>query len=90
LNSETLAQLCVKLEPTDSTIFEKLTLFDHLTAQTQIPFDWQPDVDILLLESPQIILTEKFHQQDHRSQLLDNASLLQQAWEKFLAANQQH
>ncbi|SFU83505.1 GHMP kinase [Xenorhabdus koppenhoeferi] len=90
LNSETLAQLCVKLEPTDSTIFEQLTLFDHLTAQTQIPFDWQPDVDILLLESPQIILTEKFHQQDHRSQLLDNASLLQQAWEKFRAANQQH
>ncbi|CEE93979.1 conserved hypothetical protein [Xenorhabdus nematophila str. Anatoliense] len=90
LNSKTLAQLCIRLEPTDSTIFERLTLFDHLTAQTQIPFGWQPDVDILLLESPHIILTEAFHQQNHHPQLLDTASLLQQAWKQFRLANQQH
>ncbi|MDC9594849.1 GHMP family kinase ATP-binding protein [Xenorhabdus sp. IM139775] len=90
LNSAELAQLCVKLEPTDSTIFRPLTLFDHLTAQTQISFDWQPDIDILLLESPQTILTEKYHQQDHHRQLLDTASLLQRAWQQFLTANQRH
>ncbi|MBI6550038.1 GHMP kinase [Xenorhabdus lircayensis] len=90
LNSTTLAQLCVKLEPTDSTIFERLTLFDHLTAQTQIPFDWQPDIDILLLESPQTILTTEYHQRDYRPQLLSGTSLLQQAWQQFLIANQQH
>ncbi|OTA20316.1 GHMP kinase [Xenorhabdus beddingii] len=90
LNSTELAQLCVRLEPTDSTIFERLTLFDHLTAQTQIAFDWQPDIDILLLESSQTLLTQEYHQQDHRRQLLDNAPLLRQAWQQFRTANQQH
>ncbi|PHM74327.1 GHMP kinase [Xenorhabdus kozodoii] len=85
-----LAQLCVKLEPTDSTIFKPLTLFDHLTAQTQIPFDWQPDIDILLLESPKTILTKAYHQQVHHSQLRANAPLLQQAWRQFCTANQRH
>ena len=32
----TLARLCVALEPTDSTLFRQLTLFDHNTAATQI------------------------------------------------------
>ncbi|PHM61464.1 GHMP kinase [Xenorhabdus ishibashii] len=90
LKSTELAQLCVKLEPTDSTIFRQLTLFDHLTAQTQIPFDWQPNIDILLLESPQIILTEEYHQQDHHAQWRDNTCLFQQAWWQFRTANQQH
>ncbi|KMJ44046.1 GHMP kinase [Xenorhabdus khoisanae] len=90
LNDTELAQLCVKLEPTDSTIFRQLTLFDHITAQTQLPFNWQPDVDILLLENQQTILTEEYHQQDHRRQLQDTASLLQQAWQQFRIANQQH
>ncbi|OTA14921.1 GHMP kinase [Xenorhabdus vietnamensis] len=90
LNSKELAQLCVKLEPTDSTIFKQLTLFDHLTAQTRISFNWQPDIDILLLESSQTILTEEYHQRDRHSQLWDNASLLQQAWLQFNTANQRH
>ncbi|MDX7991513.1 GHMP family kinase ATP-binding protein [Xenorhabdus littoralis] len=90
LDSMTLAQLCVKLEPTDSTIFERLTLFDHLTAQTQIPFDWQPDIDILLLESPQTILTEEYHQQDRHLRLLSSAPLLRQSWQQFRTAAQKH
>ncbi|SFN65943.1 GHMP kinase [Xenorhabdus japonica] len=90
LSSADLAQLCVKLEPTDSTIFRQLTLFDHLTAQTQISFDWQPDIDILLLESPQTVLTEEYHRQDRQSQLQNNVSLLQQAWLQFNTANQRH
>ncbi|WP_340620427.1 GHMP kinase [Xenorhabdus siamensis] len=90
LTSTELAQLCVKLEPTDSTIFEQLTLFDHLTGRTQIPFDWQPDIDILLLESPQTISTAAYHQQDHDAQLRDNAPLFRQAWLQFRTANQRH
>ncbi|CDH04329.1 conserved hypothetical protein [Xenorhabdus bovienii str. oregonense] len=90
LNSTTLAQLCVKLEPTDSTVFESLTLFDHLTAQTQIPFTWQPDIDILLLESRQTILTEEYHRRDRHQLLLESAPLLQQAWRQFRIANKYH
>lgn len=36
LDRSTLAQLCVSLEPTDSTVFRQLTLFDHNDASTQI------------------------------------------------------
>ncbi len=36
LDEPTLARLCVALEPTDSTLFRQLTLFDHNTAATQI------------------------------------------------------
>ena len=35
LDEPTLARLCVALEPTDSTLFRQLTLFDHNTAATQ-------------------------------------------------------
>lgn len=36
LDETTLAQLCVSIEPTDSTVFHQLTLFDHNNAATQI------------------------------------------------------
>lgn len=35
LDETTLAQLCVSIEPTDSTVFHQLTLFDHNNAVTQ-------------------------------------------------------
>ncbi|MBA5838793.1 GHMP kinase, partial [Morganella morganii] len=61
LSPETLAELCVAVEPTDSTLFSSLTLFDHQTAETQISLGWAPDLKLLLLESPDVVLTEDFH-----------------------------
>ena len=37
LDESTLAQLCVSLEPTDSTVFRQLTLFDHNDASRKLP-----------------------------------------------------
>jgi L-threonine kinase len=61
LDEATLARLCVSLEPTDSTLFRQLTLFDHNTAATQIACGSQPQLDLLVLESPATLLTTDYH-----------------------------
>ncbi|AJJ11250.1 hypothetical protein CH64_1336 [Yersinia rohdei] len=88
LCDESLAKLCVALEPTDSTIFKNLTLFDHQTAQTQLPFPWLPDIDIVLLESPQTLLTEEFHKRNRHSLLVKQAPNLAKAMQQFQLANE--
>ncbi len=50
LDETTLAQLCVSIEPTDSTVFHQLTLFDHNNAATQIACEPPPPIDLLVLE----------------------------------------
>ncbi|WP_278807871.1 GHMP kinase [Obesumbacterium proteus] len=87
LSAEQLAALCVAIEPTDSTIFKNLTLFDHQTAQTQRHFPWLPALDIVLLESPQRIITEEFHRRDRQSLLLNQAQNLENALIQFHLAN---
>jgi L-threonine kinase len=57
LDEPTLARLCVALEPTDSTLFRQLTLFDHNTAATQIACPPPPALDLLVLESPLTLRT---------------------------------
>lgn len=89
LSPQTLAKLCVGIEPTDSTLFPSLTLFDHQTAQTQIALDWSPDLKILLLESLDIVLTEDFHKLDRLETLLEWESQLTQAWQLLLSASEQ-
>ncbi len=62
LDEPTLARLCVALEPTDSTLFRQLTLFDHNTAATQIACPPPPALDLLVLESPLTLRTTDYHQ----------------------------
>ncbi|UXD23080.1 Threonine kinase in B12 biosynthesis [Yersinia enterocolitica] len=88
LSDMALARLCVALEPTDSTIFKALTLFDHQTAQTQLPFSWLPDIDIVLLESSQTLVTAEFHQRNRHSLLLKQAPNLAKAMQQFRLANE--
>ncbi|WP_145539656.1 GHMP kinase [Yersinia kristensenii] len=90
LEEATLAALCVSLEPTDSTLFRQLTLFDHQTAATQISYDWQPEVDILLLESPHILNTEDYHRRHRQTALLASAASLERAWQLFTQAAERH
>lgn len=89
LDESALATLCVKLEPTDSTLFRQLTLFDHQTAASQIPGAWLPNVDILLLESPQRLNTADYHRRDRRQGLLEHAATLAQSWALFSQAMQE-
>lgn len=86
LDEPTLARLCVALEPTDSTLFRQLTLFDHNTAATQIACPPPPALDLLVLESPLTLRTTDYHQLPREPGLLANASRLQLAWEKVQQA----
>ena len=82
LDESTLAQLCVSLEPTDSTVFRKLTLFDHNDASTQIACEAQPQLDLLVLESPETLRTADYHRIPRHAGLQAGAPALKQAWEK--------
>lgn len=82
LDDVSLSQLCVALEPTDSTVFRSLTLFDHNTAQTRISCEHLPSLDILLLESPLTLRTEDYHRLPRRAALMSSADALDSAWRK--------
>ena len=86
LDDVTLSQLCVALEPTDSTVFRSLTLFDHNTAQTRISCEHIPALDVLLLESPLTLRTEDYHRLPRRAALITNAEILDTAWRKVQRA----
>lgn len=86
LDETTLARLCVSLEPTDSTLFRQLTLFDHNTAATQIACRSQPQLDLLVLESPATLLTTDYHRLPRLEKLHAHSASLQQAWEKVQQA----
>ncbi|QMI05640.1 L-threonine kinase [Citrobacter sp. RHB25-C09] len=86
LNESTLAQLCVSLEPTDSTVFRQLTLFDHNDASTQVACGTQPELDLLVLESPQTLRTADYHRIPRQAGLDAGAPALKRAWEKVQEA----
>jgi len=81
-----LARLCVALEPTDSTFFQGLTLFDHQTAGTQITCQGLPRLDVLLLESPLTLTTAAYHRMARQQHLQANAATLDAAWRKVQLA----
>lgn len=86
LSESELAALCVSLEPTDSTLFRSLTLFDHLHARTQIACAPAPEFDLLVLESPRVLRTADYHRQPREAALRTHASTLAQAWENLQTA----
>lgn len=88
LSEQEIANICLQIEPTDSTIFEALTLFDHNNGKTQIGHNWSPELDILILESDARLITADYHQIDRRQTLLANAEKLEKAWRYFQDAAQ--
>ena len=86
LTEQEIADICLQIEPTDSTIFSDLTLFDHNTGQTQIGHNWSPELNILILESEQQLITADYHRLDRRHALLANAGKLEQSWIYFQEA----
>ncbi|WP_350342819.1 hypothetical protein PRVXT_002081 [Proteinivorax tanatarense] len=56
-----LAHLLTQVEPTDSTLFNKLTLFDHVTGSLIEQLGDVPSFSVLVLEKDSFIKTEEFH-----------------------------
>lgn len=90
LDEATLASLCVSLEPTDSTVFHRLTLFDHNHGATRIACDTAPAVDLLLLESPVTLRTADYHRLERTPLLQAHAPALDTAWTKIQQACARH
>ncbi|MBC1481523.1 GHMP family kinase ATP-binding protein [Listeria seeligeri] len=84
-----IAKLCLRLEPTDSTIFQTLTLFDHLKGTTIRSTEWLPKLGVVVLEPLTILETELFRQESHQNQLLQNEANLARGFALFEQAIRQ-
>ncbi|NDL63211.1 GHMP family kinase ATP-binding protein [Acerihabitans arboris] len=83
LDENTLARLCLRLEPTDSTVFKALTLFDHRHGSCRIPHSWLPQLDIIILESPHRLTTAACHRRIGDDELRAQAEPLDRVWRLF-------
>ncbi|EAH4436406.1 TPA: propanediol utilization protein [Listeria innocua] len=78
-----IAKLCLQLEPTDSTIFKSLTLFDHLRGSVIESSNWMPKLGVVVLEPLTVLETATYRQEDHHEQLLENEQQLAKAVQFF-------
>ncbi|MFT9493687.1 cobalamin biosynthesis protein [Anaerosolibacter sp.] len=83
LEGDTLAKICVSIEPTDSTIYEGLTLFDHLRGIRLESFDWSPEVDVIILESDHILDTQVFRKSDYSKERMEIQPRVEEAFRTF-------
>jgi L-threonine kinase len=83
LKNEELAKLCCEIEPTDSTIFARLTLFDHIKGRVIEEFEWSPDIKILVLELEDILDTQEFRKKDYGKVREENRKDIERAFSIF-------
>ena len=88
LNSQALAQICTSLEPSDSTFLHQLSLFDHNRGEIHQQFEWVPDLDVLIFESPTQLNTADYHQMPRKQKLKENEPQLSDAIHLFEQAIQ--
>ncbi len=79
LTEQKLAALCTRLEPTDSTLFSALTLFDHNQGTIYEQFGQLNNLNVLILESPVRLPTAAYHRLDRQPQLLASSPVLNRA-----------
>ncbi len=80
-----IAQLCIAIEPTDSTVFSDLTLLDHLHGMQIKPYGPPPRGRVLLLEGSGTINTLSFRKINREGLLKKNRRLLKKAMAAFEA-----
>lgn len=61
LSKEELARICTGIEPTDSTIFNTLTLFDHVGGNICRDYGKNIESNVILIEGIETIDTVSFH-----------------------------
>ena len=61
LSKEEVAKICTGIEPTDSTIFNTLTLFDHVRGDICRDYGKNIESGVILIEGIEIIDTVSFH-----------------------------
>lgn len=89
LSEDALAQICADIEPTDSTIFKTWTLFDHLRGVRIQSFDWNPKLDVLVLEGRDRLNTVNFRKHDFKGLRMQNKNKVEEAYATFLQSYEQ-
>jgi len=69
LSPQEVGRLAVNTEPSDSTLFPGLALFDHRNASLYEPLGPAPHLDILVLDGGGRVDTVRYNQRDHRALL---------------------
>lgn len=83
LGAEELGKLCCMIEPTDSTIFDKLTLFDHINGKIIKQYDWSSELKVMILEMNSIVNTEEFRKNDYSRVRYENKEEIEEAHRIF-------
>lgn len=78
-SEEEVAKICINIEPTDSTVFSHITLFDHLKGSFTKNYGNFPSCKVLLLEGRQSINTIDFRKTDHSDILKENYETMKKA-----------
>lgn len=86
LNNNELASLCCDIEPTDSTIFKNLTLFDHINGEIIQKHPWDFNSKILIMELKGTIDTQEFRKHDYSEIRIKNKKDIEKAYEIFCEA----
>lgn len=79
ITPQEMAKICLLLEPTDSTIFPSLTLFDHIRGEVIEESFWVPQFDVLVLEPLELLITEHYRKSKGVSPYADQALELEEA-----------
>ncbi|MBF9002584.1 MULTISPECIES: GHMP family kinase ATP-binding protein [Vibrio] len=79
LNQTDLAHLCTRLEPTDGTIFDTLTLFDHNNGEIIESLGTIDSMNVLVLESSINLETADYHRMKRFEKLQSSANQLDKA-----------
>lgn len=83
LTVKEISDLCISIEPTDSTIFPQLTLYDHLKGQSHKPLGQAPCMDILVLEPNNVLTTANYRRKHNQSKLKSSSKMLEKAAQKI-------
>ncbi|MBM7614721.1 GHMP family kinase ATP-binding protein [Alkaliphilus hydrothermalis] len=78
-----IAYLCVEIEPTDSTIFSEITLFDQLQGRFMKGYGHLPPCRVLLLEGKGRVNTLEFRKINRREKLLRQKDQMRKALHTF-------
>ncbi len=83
ITQEEIASLCVAIEPTDSTVFSEITLFDHLKGDFIKNYGKLPCCKVLLLEGKEMINTLDFRKINRDEKLIRQEGKLNNALKHF-------
>lgn len=86
LSHKELGELCCMIEPTDSTIFDDLALFDHINGKVIKKHQWHTEMKVLILELDSFLSTDEFRKKDYSKIRNNNRKDVEKAYEIFSLA----